>query len=77
MNLTVAKLKVRTVKTLEARGPQTFSKLAKLLRVSDSKRLDNVLQDLRRTRQIYFAGPSTGWITGAGRVYRPMQRKGR
>lgn len=74
MNLVVANLKARVVSTLTSRGALTFNKLARTLRTRDEKRLDNALQELRRTGQIHFAGPSKGWITGRGRVYTPMQR---
>lgn len=74
MNLVVANLKARTVAVLSSKGPQTFSELVRELRVKDEKRLDNVLQDLRTTGQIHFAGPSVGWVTGRGRIYTPNQR---
>jgi len=74
MNLVVANLKARVVSTLESNGALTFSKLARALRVRDEKRLDNVLQDLRTTGQIHFAGPTTGWVNGRGNVYTPNQR---
>jgi hypothetical protein len=75
MNIVVANLKARVVSTLSNRGPLKFSKLAKTLRVQDQKRLDNVLQDLRRTNQIHFIGNSKGgWDIGKGKVYTPMQR---
>lgn len=77
MNLVVANLKARVVSTLTSRGAQTFSALARNLRTRDEKRLDNVLQQLRRTGQIHFSGPSEGWTVGRGRVYTPMQRTGR
>lgn len=74
MNLVVANLKARIVKTLEKEGPVGFSRLARTLRVRDEKRLDNSLQELRRTGQIHFSGPSIGWAAGRGGVYAPMQR---
>lgn len=76
MNLVVANLKARVVSALQTR-PLTFNKLARTLRTRDEKRLDNVLQELRRTGQIFFSGPTTGWQVGRGRVYTPMQRTGR
>lgn len=74
MNLVVANLKARVISTLTKNGPLKFSRLARALRVQDQKRLDNVLQDLRTTGQIHFAGPSTGWVTGRGRIYTPNVR---
>lgn len=74
MNLVVANLKARVVSTLSNRGPLKFSNLARTLRSRDEKRLDNVLQDLRRTGQIHFINPVTGWDIGKGKVYTPMQR---
>jgi len=74
---TIAKLKVRVVTTLENRGPLKFVRLARFLRINGDireKRLDNVLQELRRGGQIHFSGPTYGWITGRGRVYTPNQR---
>ncbi len=76
MNLVVANLKARVVTAL-SRQPLTFSKLARTLRTRDEKRLDNALQELRRTGQIFFAGPLVGWQLGRGNVYAPMQRTGR
>lgn len=76
MNLVVANLKARVVTALFQRS-LTFNKLARTLRTRDEKRLDNVLQELRRTGQIHFSGPSTGWQLGRGNVYTPMQRTGR
>jgi hypothetical protein len=74
MNLVVANLKARVVSTLSNRGPLKFSNLARTLRSRDEKRLDNVLQDLRRTGQIHFINPTAGWDIGKGKVYTPMQR---
>ena len=74
MNLVVANLKARVVSTLSNRGPLKFSKLSRALRSRDEKRLDNVLQDLRRTGQIHYIDPITGWDIGKGKVYTPMQR---
>ncbi len=75
MNLVVANLKARVVSALSARGPQKFAQLVRTLRYRDEKRLDNVLQELRRTGQIHFKGPAVGWVVGRGDVYTPMQRK--
>lgn len=77
MNLVVANLKARVVSTLQTQGPLKFSNLARTLRTRDEKRLDNVLQELRRTGQIHFTGPVDGWEIGRGRVYTPMQRNNR
>lgn len=77
MNLVVANLKARIVKTLSEDGPVGFSRLARTLRIRDEKRLDNSLQELRRTGQIHFEGPTVGWDIGRGRVYTPMQRNRR
>ncbi len=77
ISTTIAKLKVRVVNTLKNRGPLKFGKLARSLRINDElreKRLDNVLQELRRGGQIHFSGPIHGWVTGKGRVYSPNQR---
>ena len=74
MNLVVANLKARVVSTLTSRGPLTFTKLARTLRTRDEKRLDNALQELRRTGQIHFTSPTAGWVVGRGDVYTPMQR---
>lgn len=74
MNLVVANLKARVVSTLSKSGPLKFANLARALRTRDEKRLDNALQELRRTGQIHFVGPAEGWVTGRGKVYTPMQR---
>lgn len=74
MNIVVANLKARVVRTLSERGPLKFSSLARTLRTRDEKRLDNTLQELRRTGQIHFLGPVEGWSIGRGNVYAPMQR---
>ena len=74
MNLVVANLKARVVKTLQNDGPLTFSRIARTLRLRDEKRLDNVLQALRTTGQIHFISPSEGWTTGRGRKYFPAVR---
>lgn len=77
MNLVVANLKARVVNTLENNSPIVFSQLARNLRVRDEKRLDNTLQELRRTGQIRFLGPSIGWEVGRGKPYAPAQRNAR
>ena len=74
MNIVVANLKARVVSTLERSGSLTFNKLARILRTRDEKRLDNALQDLRRTGQIHFAGPTQGWVNGRGNIYAPNVR---
>lgn len=74
MNIVVANLKARVISSLTQKGPLTFARLARTLRIQDEKRLDNVLQDLRTTGQIHFAGPNVGWVNGRGRVYAPAQR---
>jgi len=74
MNTVITGLKVRVVKTLKTKGPLKFNALVRKLRVLNEKRLDNVLQDLRRTGQIHFTGPIHGWTTGRGPVYEPNQR---
>lgn len=75
MNLVVANLKARIIKLLKEQGPMTFSRIARTLRVRDERRLDYALQDLRRTRQIYFINPKKGWVIGFGSTYTPMQRR--
>ena len=74
MNLVVANLKARVVKTLDGFGPLTFSNLSTKLRNRDEKRLDNALQSLRTTGQIHFIKPINGWDTGRGRKYMPNVR---
>jgi len=74
MNLAVANLKARVITALNNNGPLKFGKLARTLRTRDEKRLDNVLQELRRTGQIHFVKPTVGWALGRGNVYSPMQR---
>ena len=74
MNIMVANLRARVVKTLNTFGPLTFSGLTTRLRNRDEKRLDNVLQSLRTTGQIHFTGPLDGWETGRGGKYIPAVR---
>lgn len=74
MNLVVANLKARVVSKLQVTGPLPFAELLGALRIRDEKRLDNVLQELRRTGQIHFVNPRIGWSLGRGNVYKPMQR---
>ena len=75
MNLVVANLKARIIKLLTEQGPRPFTQIARALRIRDEGRLDYALQDLRRTRQIYFINPKKGWVIGFGSTYTPMQRR--
>ena len=74
MNLVVANLKARVMSTITQRGPITFSKIARALRIRDEERLNYVLQELRQTGQIHFLDPKRGWVSGLGNIYQPMQR---
>ena len=81
MDPIIMNLRVRVVKTLKKRGPLTFLDLRKTLRIRPefgedgritgrAKRLDNVLQGLRSTGQIFYTGHAFGWKVGRGPVFR-------
>ena len=74
MNIVVANLRSRVIKKLKTKGPLKFARLVKTLRVSDEKRLDNALQALRTTGQIFYTGHTHGWKVGRGPVYEPNVR---
>ena len=74
MNILIANLRVRVVKKLRKNGPLKFERLATTLRIRDEKRLDNVLQGLRTTGQIFYTGHIHGWKVGRGPVFEPNVR---
>lgn len=74
MNLAVANLRARVIKTLNKVGPLKFSRIATKLRIRDEKRLDNTLQSLRTTGQIFYTGHIHGWEVGRGPKFRPNVR---
>ena len=74
MNTVVANLRTRVVQKLQNRGPLKFGKLSKSLRIRDEKRLDNVLQSLRTTGQIFYTGHTHGWKIGRGPIFGPNVR---
>ena len=74
MNTVVANLRSRVVQKLDDKGPLKFGRLASTLRIKDIKRLDNVLQSLRTTKQIFYTGHTHGWKIGRGPVFGPNVR---
>lgn len=72
--MTQLDLRSRVVRTLSKRDELSFSRLARTLRLTNVKRLDNTLQALRKDGLIHFTGPRRGWRLGNGPTYTPMRR---
>jgi len=69
INPAVAGLRVKALKALREFGPLKFKELSKILCVRNDRRLDNVLQDLRKSGQIHYISHKVGWVTGRGGIF--------